>query len=526
MNQRERQRKDTNMPDITVAGSGSAGVIDGYSRLRAPGEIQGFGSMLTLHPKTLRVLSASENVSTELGTPHASILGRPLFDLIQGDEAVAHIKDAAGNPEPVFENPMTVMVGGRRFDLIMHAHDGVIIAEFEKLPPGAATRADMDRLSEEAIIGMMVPSTLEELLDAGPQAIRTATDFDRVLLYQFDDAYRGQVVGEACRPGIEGFMGLFFPENDIGAPARQIYTENFCRYIPQIGAPTSRMVPAENPLTNRPLDMSPAGLRAVVPCHVDYLANMGVTASMSFSIVVEGKLWGLFACHHYSPSQLSFTQRRVCEQIAMMFAAKFEELVNPAAVEEDMLARREAVLKSSPLCKGNPLKQNWDPASEKALLALVNAEGASIYIDGEVGEIGTCPDLSDLHAFIENKPDEFDRLLRMYDEDGLFYTSSIASVLPFGDRMREKGSGVMVIPLARGRREFLLWFRPELVVKATWAGNPSDSRVKDHNARFSPRKSFAAWKEDIRDRSEPWTKLDIANATALRDHVTVGSAVG
>lgn len=507
------------MPDITVAGSGPAGVGSNYAGLRTPGEIQGFGAMLTLHPKTLRVLSASENVGTELGTPHASILGMPLFDLIKGDDATAGIKASIADPEPVFTNPMTVMVGGRRFDLIMHSHDSVILAEFEKLPPGAPTRADMDRLSDDAIMGMMVPATLEELLEAGPQAIRTATDFDRVLLYRFDDSYRGQVVGEARRPGVESFMGLFFPENDIGAPARQIYTENFCRYIPQIGAAGSRIMPSDNPLTNKPLDMSPAVLRGVVPCHIDYLSNMGVTASMSFSIVAEGKLWGLFACHHYSPSQLSYTQRLVCEQIAMMFAAKFSELVNPAAVEEEMQARCEAVLRSSPVCKGNPLQQEWSAESEKALLALVNAEGASIYIDGQVGEVGTCPDLADLHDFIAKKPDEFDRLLHMYDEGGLFYTSSIASVLPFGDRMREKGSGVMVVPLARDRREFVLWFRPELVVKATWAGNPADSKVKDPNAHFSPRRSFAAWKEDIRDRSEPWTNLDIANAVALRDHV-------
>ncbi|MGD0106962.1 MAG: GAF domain-containing protein [Rhodopila sp.] len=507
------------MPEIKVAGPESAGFGNPYSHLRTPGEIQGFGAMLTLHPTTLRVLSASENVGTELGTPHTAMLGRALFELIDGDEAIAHIRATIISPEPVFENPMTVTVGGRRFDLIMHSHDRVIFAEFEKLAPGAPTRADMDRLSDDAIMGMMVPSTIEELLEAGPASIRSATDFDRVLLYRFDEAHRGQVVGEARRPGVDSFKGMFFPENDIPPPARQLYTENFCRYIPQIGTPNSRVMPAENPLTNRPLDMAPAVLRAVAPCHIDYLSNMGVTASMSFSIVSEGKLWGLFACHHYSQSQLSFTQRLVCEQIAMMFAAKFTELVNPAAVEEEMQARREAVLRSSPVCKPNPLQQEWSAEAEQALLSLVNAEGASIYLDGQVGEVGTCPDLADLHDFIEKKPDEFDRLLRMYDEGGLFYTSSIASVLPFGDRMREKGSGVMVVPLARDRREFVLWFRPELVVKATWAGNPSETQVKDPNARFTPRKSFAAWKEDIRDRSEPWTELDIANAVALRDHV-------
>ena len=97
---------------------------------------------------------------------------------------------------------------------------------------------------------------------------------------------------EARRTGVESFMGLFFPESDIGAPARDLYTQNFSRYIPHIGAPTAKIEPADNPLTNKPIDLSHSVLRAVAPCHVAYLANMGVTASMSFSIVSEGRLWG------------------------------------------------------------------------------------------------------------------------------------------------------------------------------------------------------------------------------------------
>lgn len=507
------------MLDITEAGFDSASPQSPYAGLRAPGAIQGFGALLTLHPTTLRVLSASDNVGDVLGVAHDTMLGRSLLEMIEAPDIVDEIKSCLADATPVFRNALPAVVGGRRFDLILHAHDGVIIAEFEKLAPGAATRDDMDRLSDGAIMGMMVPGTLDELLEAGPQAIRQATDFDRVLLYRFDDAYRGQVVGEARRQGVESFMGMFFPESDIGAPARQLYEQNFCRYIPRIDGPTSRVAPAENPLTGKPLDMSHTVLRAVAPCHIAYLSNMGVSASMSFSIVSEGRLWGLFACHHYSESQLSFTQRQVCEQIAMMFVAKLAELVNPASVQEEMEARREAVLRDWPICAGRLLQHDWTAEQERGLLGLVNAEGAVIYVDGEVGEIGACPDFTELHAHIQEKPEAFDRLLRMYDDEGLFHTSSIASVLPFGARMRAQGSGVLIIPLSRTRREFLLWFRPELVVKATWAGNPGETKVKDLNAKFSPRRSFAAWKEDIRDRSEPWTALEIANAAALRDRV-------
>ena len=463
-------------------------------------------------------LMPARMLAQRLASDCKDVLGQALPDLIN-PAAAAEVKEAAEAEYPAFQNPIPAEVGGRRFDAVLHANDGVIFAEFEPLAPGAPTRHDMDRLSESAIVGMMVPDTLEALLQAGPQAVREVTNFDRVLLYRFDEAYRGQVVGEAIRPGVDSFMGLFFPAADIPSQARELYEQNACRYIPRLDAATYAVKPGESPLTGRSLDMSQAVLRAVAPCHVEYLSNMGVIASMSFSIVSEGRLWGLFACHHYQPAQLSYVQRLVCEQIAMMFAAKLGELVNPAAVVEVLERRRDAVLASSPICRPDPLRQSWQDTDEAALLALVDAESAAIYSDGEVGHIGNCPDFSDLHAYIRDEAEAFGRLMRMYDDDGLFYSNAIASVLPFGDKMREKGSGVLVVPLSRNGQKYLIWFRPELVVKATWGGNPADIHGGDPHARFSPRKSFAAWKEDIRDRAEPWSAAQIANAVALRDHV-------
>jgi chemotaxis family two-component system sensor kinase Cph1 len=490
-----------------------------YVKLRCPGRIQGFGVMLTLHPRTLRVMAASENTGTMIGIPHADILGRALTEIIGPDTAIAELRDTVAQEFPNFLNPLPIEIGGRKFDGVFHLHDGLIFAELEPLRIGAPVRADMDRLADETITGMLVPDTLAALIETAPRVIRDATGFDRVMIYRFDEAYRGQVIAEAKRDGIESYMNLFFPETDIGPPARQLYEQNFSRYIPRLDGASFRMLPAENPLTGRALDMSHAQLRGVAPCHVEYLVNMGVAASMSYSIMSEGKLWGLFACHHYEPAQLSYVQRLVCEQAAMLFVAKLEDMLNPASLAEDMEKRRDAVLGKSPVCEQDPLGASWTEAQEAALLSLVEADGAAIYWDGKVGQIGSCPDFSDLHHYITSQPDAFGRLVHMYDEDGLFYSNAIASVLPFGGKMREKGSGVMVVPLSRQGHKYVLWFRPELVVKATWGGNPTEGHGANPNARATPRKSFAAWKEDIRDRSSPWTNLQIANAMALRDHV-------
>lgn len=497
---------------------------DPYAHLRVPGQIQAFGALLTAHPQTLRVLNASDNVQAMLGVAHADLLGRALPELVDNADAFAEVRDSLAAEEVAFVNPLLFVVGGRRFDAVLHLHDGLLFVELAPLADGAPIREDMDRLSDEAIQGMIMPETLETLLEAAPQVIRAVTSFDRVLLYRFDEQYHGQVIGEARKAGVESFAGLFFPESDIPEAARQLYQENFCRYIPLITAPGVRMLPPDNPLTGRPLDLSRAMLRGVLPCHMEYLSNMGVAASMSFSIVSDQRLWGLFACHHYGPSALSYTQRLVCEQVAMMFVAKLEQFVNPEAVEEALQAVRAQVLAGTPLLHADPLAAPWSQADETALLALVNAEGAAIYREGVVGAIGACPDLTDLYGFIGTKPDEFRRLLHRFDNDGLFYSNNVASTLPGADKLRERGSGIMVVPLARGRAEYLLWFRPEQVVKATWAGNPAETVVKNPDGQYSPRHSFAAWKQDIHDRAAAWTPGEIRNALALRDALLARAA--
>jgi len=60
-------------------------------------------------------------------------------------------------------------------------------------------------------------------------------------------------------------------------------------------------VPAPGAERDRPLDLTHSTLRSVSPIHIEYLRNMGVAASMSVSLVHDSMLWGLIACHHYTP---------------------------------------------------------------------------------------------------------------------------------------------------------------------------------------------------------------------------------
>jgi len=61
------------------------------------------------------------------------------------------------------------------------------------------------------------------------------------------------------------------------------------------------------------LDLSDCVLRGVSPCHVEYLQNMGVVGSLTISLIDDQRLWGLIACHHYSPKLVDYETRKTCE---------------------------------------------------------------------------------------------------------------------------------------------------------------------------------------------------------------------
>jgi two-component system, chemotaxis family, sensor kinase Cph1 len=78
-------------------------------------------------------------------------------------------------------------------------------------------------------------------------------------------------------------------------------------------------------------------------------------------------------------------------------------------------------------------------------------------------------------------------------------------------------SGMLAISLSRQPADYVIWFRPEAVRSITWAGDPR-KLVEDgpSGERLMPRKSFEAWREEVRNQSTPWSAVEIDSAQAFR----------
>jgi light-regulated signal transduction histidine kinase (bacteriophytochrome) len=338
--------------------------------------------------------------------------------------------------------------------------------------------------------------------------VREVTGFDRVMVYRFTQDGSGEVIAESRAAGAESFMGQRFPESDIPRQARALYKANWIRLIPDARYAPAPIIPPINPMDGRPLDLTQSVLRSVSPVHRQYLANMGVVASMSLSIMVRGQLWGLIACHHPAPRYLPFRLRDACELFAEMTSAHLEKKV----AAEEYEARLQATRTHEELV--NRLAQESDLAEglmrlRPNLRDLIPAGGIGLWIDGRFTGDGAMPP----QAWVE----DLVGWLNEHAGEGVYQADCLPLLYPPAERFADVASGVLALSVSRSPRDYLLWFRPELIRTITWAGNPTKALGQASGTEIlTPRHSFAAWREEVKLHAAPWLPMEVEAAHRLR----------
>ena len=343
------------------------------------------------------------------------------------------------------------------------------------------------------------------------QQIRKLTGFDRVMIYQFDETGAGNVIAEDRIEELESFLGLHYPDSDIPRQAKYLYTLNFLRLIPCIDYQPVPILSLENEV-NEPLDMSLSILRSVSPLHLEYLQNMGVGASLSISLLKQGKLWGLIACHHQSPYFIPYEMRNICEFLGQVMSL---ELASKEANED---LDYKIFLKSvqSQLINSLGKAENITDAlikDRQKLLELVGATGAVIYTEENLIRVGQAPPeavLPDLIAWLENR----------FEQD-LFVTHSLPKIYPDAIAFKEVASGLLALSITKVQKNYVLWFHAEVLQEVNWAGKPDKPKIleEDGTETLTPRKSFKLWQEMLQQQSQPWKPWEIEGAIELRSAI-------
>ncbi|GAC94692.1 sensor histidine kinase/response regulator [Pseudozyma hubeiensis SY62] len=344
---------------------------------------------------------------------------------------------------------------------------------------------------------------LNEFLKVLVGIIRDITLFSRVMIYQFDEAWNGQVVCELVdwNDSHDLYRGLHFPATDIPAQARALYKINKVRLLYDRDSPTARMVCRDQADLDFPVDMTHALIRAMSPIHIKYLANMGVRSSMSVSITAFGELWGLISLHNYGAhgKRVSFPIRQLLRLIGESVSSNIERL---------SYTRR---LSARKLINTLPTDQNpsgYIISNAEDLLTLFDADYGVIAVGNEAKILGPLNASQEVLAVTE--------YLRLKKFEHLVTSQDVRRDFP--DMVLSTGlhviAGLLVVPLSGSGVDFIAFLRKAQLRHVNWAGKPF-KEGKEGDAALEPRKSFKVWSETVEGTCRAWKDEELETASVL-----------
>lgn len=393
---------------------------------------------------------------------------------------------------------------GQPYDVAIHFSRGQIIVEAE---PGTAHAGDTTGSVRAMMARLDQAKDISTFYREGARQVRALLGYDRVMVYKFAASGAGEVVAESARAGIGSFMGLHYPASDIPRQARALYKRNLVRIIRDVNAEPVPVVPPLDP-AGMPLDLSLSILRSVSPIHIEYLKNMGVGASLSISIVVDDELWGLFACHNYSPRSPTFERRSACELFAQMFSMRLESRERRQIVEYERRARDISDQLLGAVASDETLLNDPDWLGD-ILTSAIPAHGVGVWINGNYAFSGITPPTEDFRRIV--------RALNGTAAGRVYTTDHIGSLIPDAGEFADRAAGLLAIPISRSPRDYVILFRSELKQSVRWAGDPHKPLEYGPNGpRLTPRESFEEWKETVDGHSEPFTPSEMRVAETLR----------
>jgi chemotaxis family two-component system sensor kinase Cph1 len=494
--------------------------------IHIPGSIQPHGVLVSTLGPDDPVVQVSGNCADVFGLPPEQVLGTPLLELFDDSCAESLAMAMAAPPGERTAVPVRAVVRPRTGDgtsgteqgpptaysALVHQVEDVWLVELEA--EEVALTVEDTLLGVRSAVGRLTSATtVADLLEVAAEEIRRITGFDRVMVYRFDQDWNGQVVAEAKHDRLESFLGLHYPASDIPPQARALYRVNLLRFIRDVDADRVPLVPVDDPLTGQPLDLSQAALRSVSPIHCEYLRNMGVTASMSVSLLVAGELAGLVACHHYAgPYVPSAPVRATCEFLAQTLSLTLSSREQDEAMERAnriQATLAEVTRAGAGAADLSELMQRYAPG----LMGMVGATGVAWIFDDTSHESGVTPGrdgVERIRRWAANQP----------APEQVLHTDRLGLTVPELGDLAGTASGVLALRIADGQD--VMFFRPEAVQTVDWGGNPHLKVMQvdaDGATRLSPRGSFALWRETVRRRSVPWAVAELEAAQALATHL-------
>ncbi|WP_421716691.1 GAF domain-containing protein [Arcobacter arenosus] len=445
-------------------------------QLHLTGMIQSFASLLIFDSESFIISHVSENIKDFLSIDYKDLLGKNIKKVLK--DFYELLDEYKLNDEGV--NFFYKTLKKEKLLLKLSKIDNSIIIDIQKIKEEFFNATV--KYNTELTIAPYNDIEYDDYKNKFLKLIYNQLKFDRILVYQFQNDWSGQVIAEkVSNRNVDSYLGLMFPASDIPKIARDMYMINPYRLIADVNSKNIDILTIDG---TKP-DLTFSDIRSVSPIHIEYLKNMGVMTSLSIPIIIADKLWGLLACHNFTYKRIDPLQRNILLNLIKQFSIGLQ----------NFFAKKKVVYLDLVEHKINFLLKNiFDLNSfeiqiqenKKEFLNLLNSDGLIIIYNSQIWAIGSIPENNSLRNldkyFLDLKSNKI--VSNSISRD--FELNFLGPVGVLGIKVESKNSTL---------RSY--WFRNEISEKLTWAGNPNKSIVEYKGTfRLSPRSSFEKFVEE------------------------------
>ena len=465
---------------------------------------QDHGVIIICDYKKDEIIQISDNCSRILNIEAEKIVSKPLKNLLPSS-IVTDIYKNIREEKSLYPKEFNLL--GNKYLVIPHLTENKeLIIDIEPF----GEHIDQNKYQEELskiLKEIKESDTIEIMCHHAVSLIKELYDYDRVMMYSFDEEWNGEVVAEVKEDHLESWLGLHYPSTDIPKPAREIFLKQGVRIISDVNYTPSPL----KPQLDQKINLSKSEIRGVSPIHIEYLKNMKVGASLTAAVILNGDLWGLIACHHYSPKFINYHQRQSCKFLAEVFSNKLALKESKNFIENinsSEKIRKQLLIQMNSIQDSVEALTNYKPK----FTDLIECSGGAIFNEGTIKLVGKTPTEKQVRKIVT-------KVLNL-QTDSIFYTKQLNRFYEKADKFAATASGILSIRFD-SENSYVMWFRPESATTVDWGGNPEkQGYIKDGIQFLHPRKSFDRWTEKLSGIAKPWKTYDIEAAANLQDTIT------
>lgn len=479
--------------------------------IHVPGFIQSHGFLLIIDPE-LTIIYCSDNLYQAGNHLPQELCGMPvssvniLFGKSENDNFIhdfIKLSWQGRNFKPL--NPYVVLIDSKPYNMIISLSEENYILDFE--PELSDLYSDPQNLVGASLSQMLADKNINDILANTVTQIKNIIGYDRIMIYKFHEDGHGEVVAEKKEEACDTWLGLHYPASDIPQQARELYIKNLIRLIADVNQAPVRISGIEN----MPADLTNSTLRAVSPVHIRYLKNMGVSSSFSVSIVVDDQLWGLIACHNYTPRFINYRQRETAKLIGQVLSSCVG-LRSQEKIQKENMELQVAVMEVTRNLLSSSRIERFIEDSADVILSCYKASGIAFIFEGKVYGAGNVPDderILKIGAFMENSQQDF------------IASTDCKSDFPNIDMCSSNFAGILACRLTTDLKDCLILFRTEIALTVRWAGDPTKLVHYDETGQpfISPRNSFELWSQEVQGKAQDWSENEKRTLLEIRDEI-------